>query len=241
VDSEGTKRSIGAWHIEGTDIYHDGAIQFQPVRVVNKMIKYVTEDEGKTWNFAGESVYFNDFRDEILDSTGGVAFGRRFGKELRSMSLAEQEAQALLKKAAGTYADAFGLVTIGTAEPMLVVLRVRGGKLKVLTDAFNSIPKGKRPAQYSFALETYQEVDEKTKKTKAYWSLRVTPDMSKILPTTPLIQLDADIAEYIRECNHKVLQEHKKNRARLDESTRGTTAKVVNTVIDNDLNDDLPF
>lgn len=233
-DSDGVKRTVGAWHIEGTDKYFDGTVKFRPVRYVNKLIRY-TEGQNGDFTFAGHSVYFTDFREEIIDSTGGLALGRKFGKELRSLPESEQEAN---KKLAGTYADVFGLVTFGDTDPVPCVLRVRGGKLKAILDAFNSVPKDKRYSQYNFDLETYQETDEKTKKVKAYWSIKVTPDMSQVLPITPILAFDGSVMDYIRDTNHQVLEQHKKNRAKLDNKTAGDGARVINAAL---LDDELPF
>lgn len=233
-DADGNKRAVGAWHIDGTDMYLDGAVKFRPVRYVNKLIRYV-ENANKGFDFVGHSVYFTDFREEIIDSTGGLALGRKFGKELRTLSDDEQEAN---KKLAGTYADVFGLVTFGDTDPVPCVLRVRGGKLKAILDAFNSVPKDKRYSQYNFDLETYQETDEKTKKVKAYWSIKVTPDMSQVLPITPILAFDGSVMDYIRDTNHQVLEQHKKNRAKLDNKTAGDGARVINAAL---LDDELPF
>lgn len=235
-DADGVKRVIGSWHLEGTDKYYDGVAVFRPVRKVNKLISYSSDDGGKSWNFNGESVYFNDFRDEILDSKGGLAFGRKFGKALRELPEADQKAN---KELAGAYLDIFGLVTFGENAPVPCMFRTRGGKSMVINQAFESVPKDKKYSQYTFGLEAYQETDEKTKKTKDYWSVKATPDMSQVLPITPILGFDKEIVEFIRETNHNVLEQHKAARNKLEDSSGGVTAKVIHAEIFDD--SQLPF
>ncbi len=172
-DNDGNKQVIGAWHLygNGTNLYYDGAINFRPVRYFNTLIRYIQNATGG-WDFVGRTVYFTDYRDEILDSLGGI-----FGKARYELSEEEQDAN---KKLAGAYADVFGFATINN-EQYPVVIRVQGGKLKTVLDAFNSIPKDKKYSQYNYSLETYQEEDEgstpKNRKYVDYWSIKIVPDM----------------------------------------------------------------
>ena len=239
-DADGNKRIIGSWHLEGTDKYFDGPLKFRPVRYFNKLIRYVANATGG-WDFAGHTVYFNDFRDEILDSLGGIALGRKFGKAY------SDDEKSATRDLAGTYADVFGFATFDD-EPYPCVLRVKGGKLNAIIDAFNSIPKDKKYSQYNYTLEAYQPVI-KNKQTgkdeqKDYWTIKVTPDMSELLPITPILSFDGAVMEYVREINHQVLESHKKNRAKLEEKSLATASgRTINTVLisPNDLDDEIPF
>ncbi len=241
-DADGVKRPIGSWHLDGTDKYLDGSLTFRPVRYANKLIRYTANANGG-YDFAGHTVYFTDFRDEILDSTGGLALGRKFGKAY------SEDEKAATKDLADTYADVFGFATFD-GEQYPCVLRVRGGKLKAILDAFNAVPKDKRYSQYNYILETEQPM-VKNKSTgameqKDYWTIKVTPDMSEILPITPILAFDSAVMEYIREINHQVVEAHKKNRAKLEDkeltkqhvaiAKAGSNAKVI---LPDD--DEIPF
>lgn len=237
TDEEGNKRPVGGWHIKGTDVYFDGPAYLRPIRQANKLIRYNSDFTG----IVGQSIYFNDFRDEILDSLGGLALGRKFGKNFSA------EEKEVTKKLAEVYSDIFGLVRFGndtTQHP--VVYRVRGMKIKVTGDAFQAVPKDKKYWYYEYKLETYQGIDEKTKQRNKYWSLKVTPDMSKVLPLTPIMAFDKEIVELMAADNARVVQQHKGNRNKVAERTmaKEASAGITATIlppIDKDLNDELPF
>lgn len=230
-DEEGKKLPIGAWHITGTDVYFDGVISFRPVRAASKLISYV-EKETNNWQLRGESIYFSDYRDEILDSTGGVALGRKFG---RQYSDEDKEAS---KKNASVYFDIFGLVDIGDGEQRPVMFRTRGGKMFRMSEAFKSVPKGKEYSQYAFNIEALQEVDPATKKVSDYWTIKVVPDMSQVLPISPILAYNAEVNEYIKATNESIIRQFKQNAGRkaedvLVESVTAETAEAFD--------DSLPF
>lgn len=225
-DADGKKLPIGAWHITGTDIYFDGEITFRPVRAVSKLISYV-EDDNKKWQMRGESIYFTDYRDEILDSNGGIALGRKFGSKM------SDEEKEINKKLASVYYDIFGFVEIpelGVSQPVL--FRTRGGKMYKMSKAFESVPKGKEYSQYNFKLETMQEGAAK------YWTINVTPDLSKVLPISPILAYDKEIGEFIKATNDAVIRQFKQNAGRKVEDTL-VEANTNSSVLDID--EDLPF
>jgi hypothetical protein len=230
-DEDGKKLPIGAWHITGTDVYFDGTISFRPVRAVNKLISY-TEKEANNWQLRGESIYFSDYRDEILDSTGGIALGRKFG---RQYSDEEKEAS---KKNASVYFDIFGLVDIGDGEQRPVLFRTRGGKMFRMSEAFKSIPKGKEYSQYAFNLEALQEVDPTTKKVSDYWTIKVVPDMSKVLPISPILAYNAEVNDYIKATNESIIRQFKQNAGRKAEDVLVESVTAETT---EPFDDTLPF
>lgn len=225
-DENGNKQVIGSWHIQGTDKYFDGPIKFRPIRTYHKLIRY-SVDAKENYTLAGQSVYFSNFFDEIPDSLGGNALGRTFGN--KNLTQEERDKQ---RELAETYMNIFGLVTFGDDEPYPVVYRVRGSKIVDFSEAFNSLPKGKDFTLYNYELETYQPTDEKTGKAKSYWSVKITPDLSEPLPIAPILAYDAEIQEFIKEENLRVLEEHKQNKV----STG--LAKSANTI---EIDDELPF
>ncbi len=231
-DEDGVKRPIGAWRIANKKAYYDGVATFRPVRYAYKLVRY-NQDAEQHWNIVGQSIYFNDFTEEILDSLGGVALGRKFGKQYTD------EEKLATKKLAETYMDIFGFVKFDTDEEYPVMFRVRGSKLMKMGNAFKALPKDKRYSQYNYKLETFQPSG------KTYWDMTVEPDMSELLPITPILQYDAAVLDYIRESNNAVLTAHTKNRGSKAEDTiaASVVAKMVDVtpkkvVLDDD---EIPF
>jgi hypothetical protein len=236
TDENGNKVPIGGWHIRGTDMYFDGEITFRPVRKCNTLVRY---NEDFT-SIAGSSVYFVDYiKDEILDSLGGVALGRKFGKRYTD------EQKEATRKLAEVYMDIFGFVRFGKSEEQIpVVYRVRGTKMMQLGDAFDAVPKDKKYFHYEYKLSTYQPIDEKTKKPLKYWSIKVSPQMDKVLSLKSIMQFDTEVNEFINEHNKKIIESHKRNRERNAESqlANEASAKVINAkILPAELDDELPF
>lgn len=225
-DAEGNRHAIGSWHISGTDKYYDGVAVFRPVVSTNKLLRYKVD--GENYTVAGESTFFDNVREEIPDTLGTNALGRVFGK------VYSEEERAANRKLAEYYMYVFGLVTFGDSDPEPVLLRVRGGKIMTLGNAFKSIPKGKQPCQYGFKLEAYQP------EGKTYWDIKVTPDLSTTLPIAPVIAYDAAIRQYIQEENLNVIQLHQeaKHKVAGDALVAGNAKRPL--VLD-DLDDSLPF
>ena len=225
-DADGNKRTIGAWHIRGTDKYYDGEVIFRPVRHMYKLIRYNVDND--VYTVAGQSIYFKEFSEEILDSMGTIALGRKFGK-----AYSDEEREAT-RKLAECYLEIFGFVTFGDAEPEPVVYRVRGKKLMKFLDAFRAVPKGKRFSQYAYKLTTDQP------EGKTFWDINITPDLSKVLPLLPILKYDEEIMSHIQKDNLEVIASYKRNK------NAATGAKLVEDNINEPLtinNDDsdLPF
>lgn len=231
-DANGTKRPIGAWHITNTDVYVDGPINFRPIRKVNKLIRY-SPDDNKDWKIVGETVYFNNiYSDPSYDTLGGERLGRLFGQATNGMSDDEKE---LNRKKGEFYMDIFGLVTVdGSDEEYPVLYRVRGYKIRKMSDAFNSIPNGQDPNLYSYKLETEQP------EGKTWWDLLVTPDLSEVLPVAPILQYNKEIEDFIQGHNEYVSERWKANRKNTVENEIVANAQVIEAEIVTD-DDELPF
>lgn len=226
-DENGVKRTIGAWHISGTDVYVDGIAYFRPVRSAKKLIRYSVDSAGN-YSLAGQTVYFNDFMNDIPDSLGGNALGRKFGKNFTD------EEKAATRKLAECYMDIFGFVRFeGSEESYPVLYRVRGTKMKQMDEAFRAVPKGKYSSMYEYALETYQP------EGKTYWSIKVTPDMSQTLPLKPILAYDAEVQEYINTTNLDVISSYKKNASKNTEDK--FIAANATTIEASSDDDELPF
>lgn len=199
TDEDGNKRPIGAWHIRGTDVYHDGEIMFRPVRMANKLLRYTSEND--IWKVVAQSIFFESYKAEIIDSTGGVNLGRTFGKKFSDEERKEQQTLG------HAYMCVWGLVKIpGDDTEYPVEYRVRGSKIVTIGNALRAVPKDKLYSQFNFKLNTFQP-----KGTK-YWDIKIEPDMSKVLPVTSIIAYDKAIVEYIQEANSEVMRDHKKAR-----------------------------
>jgi len=225
-DSDGVRRPIGGWHIQGTDKYFDGVIRLRPIRTMYKLIRY-NVDAANNYKIAGQSVYFKDFTDGIIDSLGGTNLGRKFG---RAYSAEEKEAT---RKLAECYLDIFGFVKLGDDENHPVVYRVRGSKIMTIMNAFRAVPKDKKFSEFEYEIETFQP------EGKQYWDIKINPDMSERLPIAPILAYDAEINDYITESNLAVISSHRKNQAsEAGDKLTTINAKVVSATLSDD---DLPF
>lgn len=232
-DADGNKQVIGSWHITNTDKYYDGVIKFRPVRKASKLISYMEGANGG-WNLRGESVYFDDFRQEILDSTGGIALGRKFGRKF------SDEEKAATRDLAKVYLDVFGIVTFGDEE-FPVLFRTQAGKLARIAEAFEAVPKGKEFSQYSFDIEALQEINPKTKEVNKFWSIKVTPDLSKTLPIMPILAFDKEVQEYISAINEGILSQYRQNSRGYAEDTLVRAVHKPVQVSAHIIEDELPF
>ncbi len=227
-DAEGNRRPIGGWHIQGTDEYYDGEVTFRPIRHWDKLIRYSVDDSGN-YKLAAQSIYFKDLNsEEILDTLGGTNLGRKFGKRYT-----DEEKEAT-KSLAEYYMDIFGFVTFGDTEHP-VMWRVRGTKMKQMKDAFRSIPKGRHVCEYAFRLETEQPSG------KQYWNIKVTPDLSKPLPISPILGYDAEILEFVNESNRQVISEYKRSAGRKTEDTLVKANSKLIDVTNTTDEEELPF
>lgn len=227
-DSEGVKRTIGSWHIQNTDKYFDGVVEFRPIRYAFKLVKYNQDSAGK-WTTVGQSIYFNDFSDQILDTLGGLALGRKFGAKYST------EEKASTRKLAETYLDIFGLVKFGDDDWQEVLYRVRGSKIITMLNAFKSLPKDKKYSQYSYKIETFQPEGQ------TYWDITIEPDMSQVLSIGSVLEYDGRILDNIRENNDYVLKEHTKNRTSNLGNDLASTAKTKTSKIIDEDDMEIPF
>ena len=227
-DEDGVKRPIGGWHITGTDKYFDGEIKFRPIRHMNKLIDY-QEDESKKWFMAAESVYFKDFSEQIFDTKGGLALGRKFGKSH------SDEEKAATKENADVYLDIFGLVQFGDEEWVPVLYRVRGSKLMKMINVFRAIPKDKIFSEYAYDIETFQP------EGKTYWDINVKPDLKTKLRITDIIQHDKEIASFIAESNRATMAKHMSARGDTVAQNFSKAADKATVITDVELDDELPF
>ncbi len=226
-DKDGNKRPIGGWHITGTDKYFDGTVSFRPIRHMYKLIRY-NVDDANNYTVAGQSIYFKDWGEDKLDSLGGTALGRKFGRNYT------QEEKDATKKLAECYLDIFGFVSFGNEdEPengYPVLYRVRGSKLMKMLNAFRAVPKDKQFSEYNYKIETFQPDG------KQYWDITVTPDLSKRLPILPILSYDAEIRDLIAEDRLAVITSYKKHQdKKTEENLTQTNTKVVNSLDDNEL------
>lgn len=227
-DADGNKRPIGGWHITGTDKYFDGTVRLRPIRYMNKLIDY-QEDESKNWHMAAESIYFKDFSEQILDTKGGLALGRLFGKNHTD------EEKAATKENADVYLDIFSLVQMGDEEWHPVLYRVRGTKLMKMINVFRAIPKDKIFSEYAYNIETFQP-DGKT-----YWDINVTADLSTRLPITDIIQADKEIVAFIAESNRATVAKHMQARSGNVANSFAAAADKATVIDAVELDDELPF
>jgi len=234
-DESGKKIMPGQFKL-GDKIVED--IKFRPVRVFNQLIKSVQKPDN-SFEVISQSIYFKDYSEELLDSAGGIACGRKFGKDTKGFS--EEEAKAN-KDIATVYLFVFGFATIGD-EVIPAYMRLRGGKFYSFTTGLRAIPQDKVMGQYNFDLKLL-EVDMPDG-TLGY-NLEVVPDLTNVLPISPILQFDREVQEWILGENKKILEKHlQANKyANKDVSNAASIADHVANMVDvtpNGLEDELPF
>lgn len=221
------------------------SLKFRPIRTYNQVIAQIQDKSTKKWKMVGQSILFTDWTQEILDTNGGIACGRKFGKALKGMSPADAEAN---RKLATLYFNVFGFVEIEGVE-VPAKMRLSGNKFKNFSDAINSVPDKTVYANWQFNLE----LEEFTKDDGSLdYNLVVTPDFSKKLPISPILDFDKQIVEWVTMENGNIIAKHVQankyasrdvsNAAGIaDEFDDSKLKDVTPSDIPNDLDDALPF
>ena len=209
---EGVDVPLGSFYIKGTEIFGSD-ILFRPLVIKNKLMKFV-QDASNNYKLEGESVYFN-WGEEVLDSLGGVAFGKVFGKARKELTDDEKE---INDKKAKLYMNLFGHVSFDGGETNhLVVLNVAGTKygrvIELLLDkkACNNIGSN----QLYFAMKLYLpkkdpllSAAEKKLVNNIGFNLWIQADVDNILELRPVLEDTKTILEYIHAQDERVIEQH---------------------------------
>lgn len=223
---------------------YTSSLKLRPIRQYKQVIKTVEDKETKKYKLVSQSLYFTDWKTELLDTAGGIACGRKFGKDLKGMT---DEEAAGNKKLANLYEHVFALATLpdGTVKP--VHLRLGGRKMVEMGKATKAIPDKTVPAHYNFNIELL-EVTLDT--GKLGYDLQVTPLLDEKLPLTDILAFDAEITAYINSENKRITDTHlqaNKYKNRDVSNAAGIAdefddSKLVDiTPGQSDLDDEIPF
>lgn len=205
-------------------------IQFRPVRTFNQVIKSIQDDEGN-FKVISQTIYFTDYGQELLDTAGGLACGRLFGKAAKALS--EEEAKKN-KDSATVYMFVFGFAKVD-GEEVPAYMRLARGKMYNFGKALNSVPKDAVMAHYYFDMEL---VETETPSGDIGYNLEVEPDLRNKLPISDVLQFDREMLEWVSGENQKVIQKHLS-------VNKGLNVPVAEPemvdVTPDDLDDQIPF
>lgn len=206
-------------------------VKFRPVRTFNQILKSAQKADG-SFEVLAQTIYFSDYGQELLDSSGGLNCGRKFGKDLKGLS--EEEAKKN-KDSATVYLFVFGFATIGE-ETIPAYMRLRGGKFYNFTTALKAIPPNSVMGQFNFDMKLL-EVDMPDG-TIGY-NLDVAPDLSETLPISPILQFDREMLEWVSGENKKILEKHLQARKYAGGDV-GNAAGIADEFDDSQLKDVTP-
>ena len=205
---QGETIKFGDFHIEGTEIF-GSSVSFRPLDSQLKIMKRAGESDN--YKVLAESVYFKDWRsDERLDTQGTLSCGRVFGKAAKELSPSKFEAN---KKSATLYNHVFGIATIGSNDPVLVVLVLTGGKMVRWGDKSGSASIGSRTelATCSFDLTTVlptkdpelEPADRKAARS-TYVNLTVSDPHKGLAITPDVAEMGGEVYMFIIDHNEYV-------------------------------------
>jgi hypothetical protein len=209
---EGVEIPLGSFYIRETELFGQ-EILFRPLVILNKLMKF-EQDENNSFKLLGESIYFQ-WGDEILDSLGGLAFGKVFGKARTNLS---PEEAAINDKKAKLYMSLFGLVSFDGGDTQhLVVLNVAGTKYgRVMEYILDKKACGNiQSNQLNFKMQLYlptkdpylTPAEKKTARNIGY-NLWIKPLVDDKLDLRPVLEDTKLVMEYINTHNNNVTEQH---------------------------------
>lgn len=208
-NKEGERTPLNTFHLVGESNYVP-KITFRPFLLVNKLLRS-KQGSDNSWKVTAESIYFKTVMEEIFDTTGGMACGRKFGKDTYTMTGEQKEAN---KKAASWYGFLFGLLDMGDGELKLANFRLTGGKAVALAPKLREM--GKNPEDSVMTIEL-----EPNDSNPRFSDLQITVNKSKdIIPTDKKAEIHELINSFVKEHNDRIV-------ARYHEANKNATAKDI--------------
>ena len=157
-DDDGNQLSAGVYTVYDSGIeakvysIKDKAIQFRPFINAYQYMEYDPDNN----NYPCSSVIFKSWKDEPIDSNGGVRCGKVIGKDKEQLTQAQLDAQRNIK----CYRLVYGLVSMDATTPtgdptkvedLPVLFRVTGSNFNPIGEAFKSL-KGRESLMQNHVL-----------------------------------------------------------------------------------------
>ena len=234
-DDDGNQLSAGVYTTYDSGIeakvysIKDKAIQFRPFINAYQYMEYDPDNN----NYPCSSVVFKSWKDEPIDSNGGVRCGKVIGKDKEQLTQAEIDSQRNIK----CYRLVYGLLSMEgttatgdatTVDAMPVLFRVTGSNFTPIGEALKSL-KGRDSLMQNHLLNLT------TKRKKAgsnvYYVSNVSVDNKEIDFTKKDLEHMDMFSALIEEENSRISEKYQN--AHKNKERDAASAKVVNEMADD--------
>jgi len=218
VKVKGKSKMKGVFEVTGYEGTLD-SFKFKPLCVFYQYLR---------WNEAHDhvecqSIFFDNWKQEPIDTLGGVRCGRPAKKAFEQLEVDDQKAW---RKEVPVYMHCFGLVEIPGEKDILVDLKVSGGKFKAVGDAFKSVKYDSYYTHaFDFSLVKASDHDG--------YDFSITEDKEYTLedPSSIMGHLK-DAVTYIAERNKWIISEY--NKVLTGDIEDATIIEVVDAEVDGE-------
>ena len=234
-DDDGNQLSAGVYTTYDSGIeakvysIKDKAIQFRPFINAYQYMEYDPDNN----NYPCSSVVFKSWKDEPIDSNGGVRCGKVIGKDKEQLTQAEIDSQRNIK----CYRLVYGLLSMEgttatgdatTVDAMPVLFRVTGSNFTPIGEALKSL-KGRDSLMQNHLLNLT------TKRKKAgsnvYYVSNVSVDNKEIDFTKKDLEHMDMFSALIEEENSRISEKYQN--AHKNKERDVASAKVINEMADD--------
>ena len=234
-DDDGNQLSAGVYTVYDSGIEakvystKDTAIQFRPFINAYQYMEYDAENN----NYPCSSVVFKSWKDEPIDSNGGVRCGKVIGKAKKQLTPAEIDSQRNIK----CYRLVYGLVSMTgatatgdatTVDALPVLFRVTGSNFTPIGESLKSL-KGRDSLMQNHLLNLT------TKRKKAgsnvYYVSNVSVDNKEIDFTKKDLEHMDMFSALIEEENSRISDKYQN--AHKNKERDVASAKVINEMADD--------
>ena len=234
-DDDGNQLSAGVYTVFDSSIedrvysIKDKPIQFRPF--INSY-QYMEYDPNNN-SYPCSSVIFKSWKDEPIDTNGGVRCGKVIGKDKEQLSEAEIEAQRNIK----CYRLVYGLVSFdgttpkgepATVDSLPVLFRVTGSNFTPIGEALKSL-KGRESLMQNHLLNL--KTTRKKAGSNVYYVSQISVDNKEVEFTQKDLEHMDMFRALIEEENARVSEKYQ-NAVKNKESD-AASAKVINEMEDD--------
>jgi|TARA_S200002703_G_scaffold144960_1_gene139008 hypothetical protein len=205
----------------------DKPVHFRPFIRGYQYMKY----DADTNSYPSTSIIFKSWKEEAIDSTGGVRCGRIIGKSKDELTPAEAEAQ----RSARCYILVYGLVTMDATtadgspvkvENMPILWRSAGSSFRPVSEAIQGL-KGKDKLMQNHVLHLNTPL-RKTAGSNVYYVPSISISNEEVQFTKDDLEHMEMFQSRIKDENDAIFAKWKE--AQDKKSSDGETAKVINEI-----------
>jgi len=234
-DDDGNQLSAGVYTVYDSGIeakvysIKDKAIQFRPFINAYQYMEYDPDNN----NYPCSSVIFKSWKDEPIDTNGGVRCGKVIGKDKEQLTQAQIDAQRNIK----CYRLVYGLVSMDATTPtgdptkvedLPVLFRVTGSNFIPIGESLKSL-KGRDSLMQNHILNMT------TKKRKAGSNVYYVSNVNIDTKEVPFTQKDL---EHMDMFNNLIQEENARVSAKWQKAHSNKEQDVASAKVINELADD---